>query len=72
MDTSGGASALGVVDAPFKREISARLFEKIDLSKYALTPAEVPLHFFPLKCFLSELLVKENLSLFNSLHFDTD
>ena len=42
MDISGGASStVGVGNVFFKREISAGLFEKIDLSKYALTRAEV-------------------------------
>ena len=42
MDVSGGgASSLGGGNVLFKKEISASLFEKIDLTKYALTPAEV-------------------------------
>ena len=37
----GGATWMGSGNELFKREISTRLFEKIDLSKYALTPSEV-------------------------------
>ena len=62
MDISGGrASVSGGGNVLFKKEISASLFEKIDLSKYALTPTEVYIVYIfssfvslhaPFSCFL--------------------